>query len=436
MYYRGLYNLSGHVTSILFSDDKGLPLFGAVMSLNRFKFLLGNIAFDDSTDRGRRWEHDRFAAFREFFELFNDNCSRYYTPNEFMSLDETLYPMRNQITFKQYNPDKPAKYGLLFKSLNSAGLPYLHRAVVYASKPTGNPDEYYIQGTPNYVKKLVTGLSNFVSLEGRNISMDRLYSSIPIARWLLKRNITVVGTLMSNRSGIPDEIKATANREINSTYIFWSDNNDLALSSYVVKTKSGLKNVLVLSTMRPMMGVTKDDGKVKPAIYKLYDFTKGGTDECDQRSEAYSVKPKSRKWTMVAFSYILDMSRINASTILSLNQGKDPRNSRVSSFDFGWELSKALCLPFITSRSTVGLTRSIQLKMELVTGKKIKTAVNEEPPKKRQRCRECIATTHGEGHKKAKENLPKMTSRCIVCKNVFCKTHLLPVCRGCQTYEI
>ena len=28
-----------------------------------------------------------------------------------MSLDKTLYPMRNQIGFKQYNPDKPAKYG-------------------------------------------------------------------------------------------------------------------------------------------------------------------------------------------------------------------------------------------------------------------------------------------------------------------------------------
>ena len=48
-----------------------------------------------------------------------------------------LYPIRSQIRFIQCNPDKPAKYGMLFKSLNSAGLPYLHRPVVHASKPEG-----------------------------------------------------------------------------------------------------------------------------------------------------------------------------------------------------------------------------------------------------------------------------------------------------------
>ena len=64
-----------------------------------------------------------------------------------MSLDETLYPMKNQIGFKQYNPDKPAKYGMLFKSLNSAGIPYLHRTVVYSSKPEGEANEFYLKET-------------------------------------------------------------------------------------------------------------------------------------------------------------------------------------------------------------------------------------------------------------------------------------------------
>lgn len=82
--------------------------------------------------------------------------------------------MRTQIGFQQYNPNpNPAKYGVLFKSLNSAGLPYLHRTVVYASKPTGEASEFYLKGTANYLKSLVTGLSKFVPLDGRNILMDR-----------------------------------------------------------------------------------------------------------------------------------------------------------------------------------------------------------------------------------------------------------------------
>lgn len=57
----------------------------------------------------------------------------------------------------------------------------------------------------------------------------------------------------------------------------------LVLHSYVVKSKSsGLRNVLMLSSVEPLLGVTKDDKEFKPAIYKLYDLTKGGTDSVNQ----------------------------------------------------------------------------------------------------------------------------------------------------------
>ena len=104
------------------------------------------MCFDDSTTRKQRWPRYRFAAFKEVFELFNNNCAQYVTPNIYMSLDETLYPMRDQTGLKQYNPDnpenKPGKYGMLFKSLNSAGIPYLHRTVVYSSKPEREANDF------------------------------------------------------------------------------------------------------------------------------------------------------------------------------------------------------------------------------------------------------------------------------------------------------
>ena len=47
------------------------------------------------------------------------------------------------------------------------------------------------------------------SLKGRNISTDRLYTSVPLVKWLLDRDITTVGTLSTVRIGIPDELKDT-----------------------------------------------------------------------------------------------------------------------------------------------------------------------------------------------------------------------------------
>ena len=59
-----------------------------------------------------------------------------------------------------------------------------------------------------------------------------------------------------NRKGIPNELKETKNRELLSSEIYWDE-----LSSYVVKTFKDKRNVILLSTASPILGITKDDGK-------------------------------------------------------------------------------------------------------------------------------------------------------------------------------
>lgn len=83
--------------------------------------------------------------------------------------------------------------------------------------------------------------------------------------------------------------------------------------------------------MPPFLGVIKDDGKKKPVIIKLYDFTKGGTDIIDQRMLTYSVKPKLSKWAICAFSYMLDVARVNQSTVVLLNKGLSPMKNLMNS---------------------------------------------------------------------------------------------------------
>ena len=69
-----------------------------------------------------------------------------------------------------------------------------------------------------------------------------------------------------------------------------------------MKTSKAKKNVILLSTAPPILGITKDDGKSKLGIYKVYDFTKGGTDIIDQRMGFYICESKSIKWTITVFS--------------------------------------------------------------------------------------------------------------------------------------
>ena len=124
---------------------------------------------------------------------------------------------------------------------------------------------------------------------------------------------------------------------------------------------SGKRNVLLLSTTHPILGTAKDNLRLKPAIYKLYDYIKGGTDIIDQPMNFYSSKAKSRRWIMTAFAYVLDTCRVNASTVIALNQSIKPRNT--NSFDFEITLVLQLVHPFVALRSKWGLSKSIQDKI-------------------------------------------------------------------------
>ena len=431
MYMRGLYGLNKHDLRLLFSDKRGIPIFGATMSRLRYQFIVKHLSFDDIETREERWKSDRFTAMRDIFEACNKSFGSALVPENFIALDETLYPTRNQISFKQYNPDKPAKYGLLFKSLNSARYPYTYQTHVYCGKPTGTPDEYYVQGTVNYIKYLVSNLAKYHRLDGRNITMDRLYSSFDIAEWLLDRKITMLGTMRSNRVGIPQYIKETKDKEILSSEIFWQKDASCNISNYTVKTSKGKKAVIVLSTLNPIRGVTIDDEKKKPALYKLYDFTKGGTDIVDQKMGFYSTKAKSRKWTMVAFCYLLDTLRVNSITLFSLN--KQLKEKKGESFEHGYNLAEQLILPQIIRRSRKGLTATVLGKIDMILGGENKQQTNDkEQPTTPGRCKTCVSEIKGAMYSVNKSKVGKVKGFCAKCKNHCCNKHAITYCKDCS----
>ena len=163
----------------IFADMIGHPVFLATMSMNRFCFLNANFSMDDDETRGERWKTDRLAATRDLFEDWNNNCSAAYQMDQFGCIDECLYPCRNQVAIKQYNPNKPAKYGLLVKELNSVSVPYTHHSLVYAGKPKED-GPYYVKSVEDITLRLVDRYSQFCDMQGRNITNDNLYTSISL----------------------------------------------------------------------------------------------------------------------------------------------------------------------------------------------------------------------------------------------------------------
>lgn len=162
------------------SDAKGFTVFDAVMNFNRFEFLLSKINFVDPGSRPGSLESDRFAAFRDSTETFNDNCSRYPTPDQFLCIDVMLYSISYHKVFGQHNLDKPAKYGLVFELKTLHVYHFFTEQVLRLGNVKVILMNFFIK---ELVKAMVNGIQKQVSLQGWNISMDCVNSDISLGKW-------------------------------------------------------------------------------------------------------------------------------------------------------------------------------------------------------------------------------------------------------------
>ena len=196
-------------------------------------------------------------------------------PSPLLAFDETLYWYLGHIGVQQYNPNKPAKYGLLYRNLCDSSIPYTCYILPYAGKPEnidGAGAKYCLTRTDEYSKYLINKLPVYCDLQGINISMDCYFTSVSLATSALKRNITIVGTMKQDRKSIPKEWMSVADREERSVTHVCSKKQKIMLVSYIDKKNSGTKNVILLSAMHDNVKIKKDQRK-KLSVHTMYDYT-------------------------------------------------------------------------------------------------------------------------------------------------------------------
>ena len=144
---------------------------------------------------------------------------------------------------------------------------------------------------------------------------------------------------------------------------------------------------------------------------------------------SYTTKYKTRKWTLVALSYVLDKARINSPTIYVINNAKED----LYSFEFRWELMKALVKPNMYTRlARRGLSKHLQNSITNILG--VKNDKLEQPPPNDgtpRRFKIHIISSHGKGHKGAKDSMGKVKSRCAKCQLPVFRKYTITVSESC-----
>jgi hypothetical protein len=371
------------------------------------------------------------AAFREFFEEWNENLRRYFVPIKSLVVDEQLVSSRCRSPNKIYNPSKPGKYGELVRWCADAEFRYflngnpLTRRPEDASAATRHKEN-------NSAKNLVLDLTGPFLDRGRNITGDRFFSSTALAHDLLTRRTTYVGTIMKGKRELPPILHEPKN-QYQSEFVFGGNEDQITLQSYQVKRS---RKAYLISTMHHDRCEGNPDNNNKSDIQLFYNSTKAGVDVVDQMCKRFSTRCKVHRWPTVHFHNILDVTGVNSQTIFTELHPEWCRNRRVTSRtvrrEFLIELATQLAMPNMRLRlnDPIGLTRPIVDNLARLTGMpnpRGDRESTEDQFRERGRCARC----RGEGKKSRACNRTK--DLCISCNQPVCGKHSTSVkkCVNC-----
>lgn len=452
----------------LFNPARGPAMFAATMSRSRFETILRHLSFDDRQTRAARRTGDAFCHLRWFVDAFNDALRRNFRPSETVTLDESLVRFRGRCAFRVFMKSKPGKYGILLRTLADANHRYMLKVWPYSGgypqEPERGPPHVHFGSVPEMVNFMVEELMG----SGRNVTMDRFFTSTEVADNLLSSRLTIVGTI-DRRRRMPEELKDPRGRE-EGTNLF-AFNGEKTLVSFCPKKG---KVVTALSTQHhePLA----DAKTKKPEIILFYNATKGGVDVLDAMVEKYLHKPPLCRWPTTVFIYLLGIAQINASTVLMMNRGISAGEVKKSvRRELIYSIGESLARQRVQERALAprGLNRislsAIQCAMEgNARGEEGGDAAGDNPRRQSRRpvegdarrggqpteeqagasgepdappgvaqqpvhgrCHMCLAAIKGDGYKVKKGKLSRNSTPCDTCRLYVCSRHSTKVCQEC-----
>ena len=418
--FRGLnYDIKIPTEELWYHEEVSRQLYRASMSRDRFHFLLRCLSFHDQANLRRNIVEDPYAKMRWFIDHFETNARRHYKHTELVCLDETLRNFfSHECDLRVFMPDKPGQMGIFFYTLGDGIDRYFSRVIPKKKAALSMSAKEAVQKT----NELVMEITSDIHYTGRNLTADRGFSSIEIAKQLYHRDVTFVGTIKKKAAGLPSKAKEMNNREIGSTEFFWKkEKTPLMLVSYYAKKG---KPVLLITTAHEQPTVDVH-GKKKPEAILFYNEQRCGVDIVNRMLKTTRSQPKTDEYKISIFTFILDISAINAHTIFKYNTKKVIRRR-----EFTRNIINQLVTPWLKHRFAQGGN-----KMDTVAALKAclsrcdptfdtSTPKPVKPPGVKAKCFLCLDeinnSTKGNERKRRKKNINKHSWFCPVCKLAVC----------------
>ena len=331
------------------------PWFPAIMPRDRFFTIMRFLHLADSSKQKKAGEagYDQLFKIRPLLDHLSAVFPRYYQPARELSIDEMMIGTRCRISFLQYMPKKPCKFGVKVWVLAEATTGYVLGFQIYTG--AASPDEE--NASKGLAYRVVMHLMEPYQGKGHLLFMDNFYTSFDLVYDLKKKGTYSAGTVRSNRKNFPEALKVDKKTKKNVleignfrfatfedvTAVLWRDRRD-------VHVLSSMHNRSVETVMkRPKGGRDKVQIPCPTAIHDYNQFM-GGVDLADQQLSYYSLtQRRTIKWWKKIFWRLVDIAIINSWIIFRKH---NPQSKIKSQRDFRLELIVQLVQPLLDLKAS------------------------------------------------------------------------------------
>ena len=184
------------------SDDFiGVEGFKKTIPKQRFVTLgkYFHIANPNTEDRT-----DLLSKVHPLVSLLEQKFAEAYIPGKNITVDEGLVKFNGRLSFKQYMPMKPDKFGIKVWLLADVDSYYIPRFQVYLGKNHTNNDLFRRKGSGYYI---VWTLGEPYLDNYRHFFFDNFFTSADLITALELRNTYACGTVRTNRRDFPADLK-------------------------------------------------------------------------------------------------------------------------------------------------------------------------------------------------------------------------------------
>ena len=315
------------------NERYSIPFLKTLMSGKRFEAILRNLHYVNTAEltteqEAVRGRESSFWQVQEFLTRLANNFYTYFSPGQFLDIDEMCIYFKGRHKARCYNPNKPEKWHFKAFCLNDADTGYLLDFFMYEGKDEKRPAG---QSATTYP---VLRLTNHNDLYHNNhiICLDNWYQSPELVPALREKGFHTVGTLRTNRLGLYKDGVKKKNSKFPRGHTKCYHTKIRTYDTYMTAWTDN-KHVHVLHTYPSTMSTVERVGKSntgafvrlridRPDVVSHYNRGMGGTDLFDQFGSYYRTNVRKKKWPpRIIFHFLLGAainSHIIASTSVTL----------------------------------------------------------------------------------------------------------------------